>query len=330
MKKKIILISGKEWSLKYLKESFSNSLLEKTTLITDVVTTELKSFSEKKKFQIIKTNKLQPHNLKKLDIKNSITLSCATPWIYKKNIIEIFGKEFFNVHQSPLPSMRGSVASYIILYDIRAFQTCLHRVTTGIDTGEVVFKKDFVIPSNLKSPKEVNFFLQSKNREMVKDFIESYDEKKIIYEKQNHFFASYNKRLSSKINGWIDWSMNVDDLDRFIRAYGDPYGGANTFISNARVKVEDIEKSKNEPARHPEEIGSVLRRFQDYLVVCVNGGTIYIKKIIMNKKNIINKIKPGDRFYTKLKYLDEKNHRVLFVNKTKIYNKNIKIKKINE
>ena len=50
----------------------------------------------------------------------------------------------------------------------------------------------------------------------------------------------------------------------------------------------------------------------------------------MNKKNIINKIKPGDRFYTKLKYLDEKNHRVLFVNKTKIYNKNIKIKKINE
>ena len=224
MKKKIILISGKEWSLKYLKESFSNSLLEKTTLITDVVTTELKSFSEKKKFQIIKTNKLQPHNLKKLDIKNSITLSCATPWIYKKNIIEIFGKEFFNVHQSPLPSMRGSVASYIILYDIRAFQTCLHRVTTGIDTGEVVFKKDFVIPSNLKSPKEVNFFLQSKNREMVKDFIESYDEKKIIYEKQNRFFASYNKRLSSKINGWIDWSMNVDDLDRFIRAYGDPYG----------------------------------------------------------------------------------------------------------
>ena len=330
MKKKIILISGKEWSLKYLKESFSDSLLKKTTLITDVITTELKFFSEKKKFHIIKTKKLQPHNLKKLDIKNSIILSCATPWIYKKNIIEIFGKEFFNVHQSPLPSMRGSVASYIILYDIRAFQTCLHRVTTGIDTGEVVFKKDFVIPSNLKSPKEVNFFLQSKNREMVKDFIESYDEKKIIYEKQNHFFASYNKRLSSKINGWIDWSMNVDDLDRFIRAYGDPYGGANTFISNARVKIEDIEKSKNEPARHPEEIGCVLRRFQDYLVVCVNGGTIYIKKIIMNKKNMINKIKPGDRFYTKLKYLDEKNHRVLFVNRTKIYNKNIKIKKINE
>ena len=38
--------------------------------------------------------------------------------------------------------------------------------------------------------------------------------------------------------------MNVDDLDRFIRAYGDPYGGANTCLSNAKVKIENVEKSK--------------------------------------------------------------------------------------
>ena len=42
------------------------------------------------------------------------------------------------------------------------------------------------------------------------------------------------------MNGWIDWSMNIDDLDRFIRAYGDPYGGANT-LSNKKVQIEDIE-----------------------------------------------------------------------------------------
>ena len=44
--------------------------------------------------------------------------------------------------------------------------------------------------------------------------------------------------------------MNIDDLDRFIRAYGYPYGGARTFIGNSKVQIEDIEKSKNEPARH--------------------------------------------------------------------------------
>ena len=38
--------------------------------------------------------------------------------------------------------------------------------------------------------------------------------------------------------------MNIDDLDRFIRAYGYPYGGARTFIGNSKVQIEDIEKSK--------------------------------------------------------------------------------------
>lgn len=327
MNKKIILLSGKQWSLNYLKDCFSEKMLNRTTLITDGVSKDLKKFIINKNIKLIKMNKLIPKKLKSLDIKNSIILSAGTPWIYKKNIIKIFGRNFFNVHQSPLPSMRGSVTSYIILYDIRAFQTCLHKVTSGIDTGNIVYRKGFMIPSNLKTPLEINYYLQAKNREMVKEFLNSFGKNKLINEKQNDFFASYNKRLSGKINGWIDWSLDVDDLDRFIRAYGNPYGGASTFLSNTKVQIEDIEKSKNEAARHPEEVGNVLRKFHDYIVVSVNNGSLYIKKILKNKKNIINSIKAGDKFYTKLNYLDSKNHRVLFVKQTKIYDKNIKLKK---
>ena len=225
--------------------------------------------------------------------------------------------------------MRGSVASYVILYDIRSFQTCLHKVTPGIDTGNIIYRKNFIIPSSLKLPIEINYFLQLKNREMLKEFLADGSKSSMIDEKQNIFFSSYNKRLSSKVNGWIDWSMNVDDLDRFIRAYGEPYGGANTFILNKKVQIENIDKSKNEQARHPEEIGNVLRKFQDYIVVSVNGGSLYIKTVSAKKKNIINSIQPGDKFYTKLKYLDVKNQRVLFVNNTKIYNQRIKLKKLN-
>ena len=180
--------------------------------------------------------------------------------------------------------MRGSVASYVILYDIRSFQTCLHKVTPGIDTGNIIYRKNFIIPSSLKLPIEINYFLQLKNREMLKEFLADGSKSSMIDEKQNIFFSSYNKRLSSKVNGWIDWSMNVDDLDRFIRAYGEPYGGANTFILNKKVQIENIEKSKNEQARHPEEIGNVLRKFQDYIVVSVNGGSLYIKTVSAKKK----------------------------------------------
>ncbi|MDA7801185.1 hypothetical protein N8950_00385 [Candidatus Pelagibacter sp.] len=325
---KIIIISINNWALHYLRDSFNDSQLKDVTLITNKLTNDLKKFLKLKNIKYLATKNLTLKTLKKVDLKDSLVLSAGSPWIFSEKLIKKLGNNFFNVHQSPLPSMRGSVASYIILYDIRAFQTCLHKVTTGIDTGNVVYRKSFIIPSNLKLPNEINVYLQVKNREMIKEFLNSYDKSKLINEKQNTFFASYNKRLSSKINGWIDWSINVDDLDRFIRAYGNPYGGANTFLSNTRVQIEDIEKSKNEPARHPEEIGSVLRKFQDYIVVSVNGGSLYIKKILINKKNIIDSIKSGDKFYTKLKYLDDKNQRVLFVKQAKIYNKKVKLKKL--
>lgn len=327
---KITIISIHSVALSYLSDSFNENQLKKVTLITDKLTTDLKKFLKLKKIKYITTKKLSIKILEKLDLKKSITISAGSPWIFTEKIIKKLGKNFYNIHQSPLPSMRGSVASYIILYDIRAFQACLHKVTTGIDTGNVVYRKNFIIPSNLKLPKEVNIFLQSKNREMLKEFLDNNSQHDSLNEKQNNFFASYNKRLSGKINGWIDWSMNVDDLDRFIRAYGDPYGGANTCLSNARVKIENIEKSKNEPARHPEEVGSVLRKFENCIVVSVNGGSLYIKKILINKKNIINSIKPGDKFYTKLKYLDKKNQRVWFVDQTNIYNQKIKLKKLTQ
>lgn len=324
----IILISIDRFALLYLKESFNEVQLSNVTLITNKIPSDLKEFLTAKKIKYIVTKKLTLSDIKELNLRNSLVLSTGSPWVFSKELINKFGDNFFNVHPSPLPSMRGSVASYVILYDIRAFQTCVHKVESGIDTGNIAYRKNFLIPSSLKVPKAVGDFLHIKNREMIKEFLYAYFEGQLLNEKQNSFFATYNKRLSSEINGWIDWSMDVDDLDRFIRAYGDPYGGANTCISNVNVQIENIEKSKNEPARHPEEIGIVLRKFEDHVVVSVKGGSIYIKNILLNGENIIDKIISGDRFYTKSQYLEDKNHRVLFVKQSQIYNKDIEIKKL--
>ena len=164
---------------------------------------------------------------------------------------------------------------------------------------------------------------------MLKEFLIKFEKKnKFNEETQNKFFSSYNTRLLSAVNGWIDWSYNLDDLDRFIRSFGDPYGGAKTFINNRQVSITFLEKSKQDSARHPDEIGRVLRRFEEYIVVSVNGGSIYIKEVFWKNKNIINEIRSGDKFYTKMKYLDLKNRRVIFVNKNKkIYNQKTKVSK---
>ena len=326
---KIILISIHSLALHYLKDSFNEKQLKKVTLITDKLTEELKKFLKLKNIKYLTTKNLTIKTIERIDIKNKLVLSAGSPWIFTKRLIKKLGKNFYNVHQSPLPSMKGSVNPYIILYEIRSFQVCLHKVTSKIDSGKVIYRKNIFIPSNLKTPLQVNNFIQSKNREMLKEFLIKFDKKiKLNDETQNKFFSSYNIRLLSNINGWIDWSHNVDDLDRFIRSFGDPYRGANTFINNKQIRIKFVEKSKQDSARHPEEIGRVIRKFEDYIIVSVNEGSIYIKEIFWKNKNIISEIKSGDKFYTKMKYLDLKNRRVNFINDSKkIYNQKTKLLK---
>tara|TARA_B110000037_G_C17115260_1_gene503500 strand:+ start:2477 stop:3460 length:984 start_codon:yes stop_codon:yes gene_type:complete len=326
---KIIIISIHSLALDYLKDSFNDSQLKRVTLITDKLTDELKKILKLKNIKYLTTKNLTIKTIEKIDIKNNLVLSAGSPWIFSKKLIKKLGKNFYNVHQSPLPSMKGSVNPYIILYEIRSFQVCLHKVTSRIDSGKVIYRKNIFIPSNLKTPLQINNFIQSKNREMLKEFLIKFDKKiKLIEETQNKFFSSYNIRLLSNINGWIDWSHNVDDLDRFIRSFGDPYRGANTFINDKQIRIKFVEKSKQDSARHPEEIGRVIRKFEEYIIVSVNEGSIYIKEIFWKNKNIINEIKSGDKFYTKMKYLDLKNRRVSFINNSKkIYNRKTKLLK---
>lgn len=324
---KIIIISIHVWALHYLKESFNDNHLKRVTLITDKLTSDLKKFLKLKNIKYLTTKNLTIKSLKKIDVKNSVVFSAGSPWVFSKKLIKKFGKNFYNVHQSPLPSMKGSVAPYIIMYDIRSFQVCLHKVTTGIDSGRVIYRKNIFIPSSLKTPLTINNFLQSKNREMLKEFLIKFEKNiQLNEETQNKYFSSYNIRLLSDINGWIDWSYKVDDLDRFIRSFGDPYKGAKTFINDKQVNIKYLEKSKQNSARHPDEIGRVIRKFEDYIIVSVNEGSIYIREIFWKNKNIIDKIRSGDKFYTKIKYLDLKNRRASFINNNnKIYNQKTRL-----
>ena len=63
---KIILISIHIWALHYLKESLSERQLKNVTLITDKLTSKLKTFLKKKNIKYLITKNL---NLKQLKIR---------------------------------------------------------------------------------------------------------------------------------------------------------------------------------------------------------------------------------------------------------------------
>ena len=332
-KKKLIIVTISNWAKLYIEESILPSKIKKFDLITDKKNNELINFIRENNIDCnlhIRGNLTSDWLKKKFDYKNSLLLSAGSPWIIDKKIIKLFKDNIINIHQSPLPCFRGSVASYVRLYELRSLQTCLHIAEEKLDAGPIVMKKDIFIDKKYDNPLKINNYLQTQNRELVKEFLNSYfvKKQKVTLSKQNNYFSSYMPRLKSKINGWIDWSMNVFELDRFIGAFDEPYPGARTMLHGKEVCFFDVQISCMDASNHPFQNGMVLRKFKDRLVVTVNGGSLYIKKIIYNKKNIIEKIKPGDIFYTKHNKLDLTSRRNIFVKKNKIHTKQIKLQKL--
>ena len=335
IKKKLVIISDFYFALSYLKESIIPSSIKEFDIITNKRNPKflelVKSNKIDCKFHLV--NKLSARWIKKnIDIKNSLVISAGSTWIIKDEIIKLLKENLLNIHQSPLPSLRGSVASYVKLFEIRAWQTSLHVVKKQLDKGKIVHSKDIFIGKENDTPLKINNLIQKKNRELLKEFLINYfiKKNKISYSKQNEFFSSYMPRLKAQLNGWIDWSLNVYELERFIGAFGDPYSGAKTMIHGKQVELFDVELSCMEASRHPFENGMVIRKFLDTIVVSVEGGSLYIRKILLSKKNIIDKIKPGDIFYTKVEKINQQKRKNIFIDKSQriFTNKKIKIKKI--
>lgn len=55
----------------------------------------------------------------------------------------------FNLHLAPLPEYRGcNVFSFAIMHEDEEFGVSIHKLTSGIDSGDLLFEKRFLIPKN--------------------------------------------------------------------------------------------------------------------------------------------------------------------------------------
>ena len=101
------------------------------------------------------------------------------------------------------------------------------------------------------------------------------------------------------------------------------------MLHGKKVILKDVDYSCADAAKHNFENGMVLRKFMNKIVISVNRGSLYVDKVLLGKKNIKNKIKPGDIFY-----IQKINHSIkrknIFIHKKRIYTKKRKLKKFRE
>jgi len=197
------------------------------------------------------------------------------------------------------------------------FGVCLlHLVDAGVDTGDIVDFREFLYPPKCRKPVDYETVYRSENLDFVIDFIERHRSGTAILKTvpQQEYLSSYFPRLNTKLNGWIDWTMEASDIERFICAFDDPYDGAQTLLNDEIVHLKSVSLSPQDGVFHPHQTGIVYRKGPSWLCVCLKGSTLIVEEVRdSDANNCFDRIRVGDRFFTPSQRLEEALKRPTYI-----------------
>ena len=148
-----LLIGGGDLLAKYAEYKKGK---EEITVITskrmmDSVLIDNKTFGERIKgldIGLKEVESLDEEEVLRLMKRSQITISFASPWIFKQRHIDNCA-EIVNVHLTELPKWKGAASiSWKILCGERTGGTTIHRLTSEIDEGDILFQRRYNIPRN--------------------------------------------------------------------------------------------------------------------------------------------------------------------------------------
>ena len=178
---------------------------------------------------------------------------------------------------------------------------CIHELTSKIDDGKIVAKKEFLYPKNLKFPTDFDKYAEKYFLKLIKSWLPKIlkGSKIITVDDNESNLSEYWPRLSTETHGWINWNWNLKDIFRFCCAFSYPHEGAKTYIGNKIIKINDLDIEFNSRLFHPFQTGLIFKKYNNKIWVSHKDGTLIIKKF-----NFPNEIKLGMRLHTPVKKIE--------------------------
>jgi methionyl-tRNA formyltransferase len=239
----------------------------------------------------------------------TIGLSVSAPWIFTRNTIDKFGGKLFNSHASNLPQDRGGGGfSWRILRDERFGCSMLHEVVGRIDGGRIVETCEYPFPPEARTPADYMMVAAEKDIANLERLITKVlDGTPLTLTKQDEHLATYWPRLNTDTHSHIDWSWRMLEVERFIRAFDNPYSGARTTVNGGmQVRLKDCHASKTDTAFHPFQVGMVFRKSKNTLHVALIDGSLIVRQLLSEDGvNILEDVRLGDRFFTAASLLEK-------------------------
>lgn len=234
----------------------------------------------------------------------SLGLAMGAAEMFEKPLVRRFNGKFFDFMGIPLPQYRGGAHyTWQILAGHRSGAYNLQVIEGGVDSfhkGAIIQSSKYRFPASCRIP--LDYFAAAVPREaaflmrFLDDVRKNKDFKPAALDESA---SSYWPFLYTKKQGFIDWSWELSEIERFICAFDDPYAGASSYIGDLRVHIKKASAQKGKDSFHPFHAGLVYRNDARGLFVAVKGGTLLVKQVEdENGRDLLKKIKPGVRFHT--------------------------------
>jgi methionyl-tRNA formyltransferase len=239
---------------------------------------------------------------------HTIGMSFDAAWVFKKQFIDLFKGRLLNCHGARLPQDRGAGGfSWRILRDERIGISLIHQIDPGIDTGDIIFFDEYLYPHSCKYPIDYQVYSIEQYQKLLCKFFEIVrEEGSFVRVTQPEYLSTYWPRLATDIHGYIDWSWTLENIERFICAFDDPYGGASTFVNGKKVRLKKCYSFFNDGAFHPFQKGYIYRISEKTIFVATDQGALLVNSVLDESGfDIKNELRVGERFYTPMKFLEE-------------------------
>ena len=275
--------------------------------------TEVKALKLPCEVAILCLDKLSDSAFLELEIqkKNALGLSFGSPFIFRQREINMFKGNILNSHGAPLPQFKGGGGfSWRILQGDKRGSSLMHMVTTAIDEGPIAFRKDFVFGDADTIPLHyINKQLQHDREHLLPWLIDvaagdaslNPQASKCSPELSASQPHTYFPRLLTDFHAAIDWSLNSEQLQNFIRAFSHPYAGAFSFHRGNKIRILDCEIAR-ECLNHPFVHGLITDLTDYHLEIAVADGYLRVGRVNLVYDGIEASL--GDRFYTPLTCLE--------------------------
>jgi len=250
--------------------------------------------------------------LKSLITESSLGLGIGEAWAFAKNIIDQFDGRLLDLMGIRLPQYRGGAHyTWQILRKNKIgccnLQIINEDMIQGVfDSGKIVKTREYFFPPEARIPDDYFSAAVKHEVDFIKEFLDEVNKgKNFELSRIPENFSMYFPRLNTLKHGLINWSWDTVDLENFICAFDEPYLGASTCIEGKKVHLKKCSSEFDEGPFHPFQVGLIYKIYSGAVFIATRSGTLIVRRVLdENGKNVIGKLRTGQRFFTPLKYLE--------------------------